>query len=147
MIPRNTHATYPLDNLHLLGEVLLSRYTQGLNNPILYKSDVAEAYRLMPMHPTWQVKQAVRIDGELHIDRCGVFGGRKSGDYSVTFHSLVCWIAREIKGIPLLQVYSDDFYGLNKGDDFTFYPPYKKHLPTNQYRLLCLWDELGIPHK
>jgi len=124
MIPRNTHATYPLDNLHLLGEVLLSPYTQSLNNPILYKSDVVEAYRLMLMHLTWQVKQAIRIDGELHIDRCGVFGGRKSGDYSVTFHSLVCWVAREIKGIPLLQVYSDNFYGLTPPDcnsvSFTF---------------------------
>jgi len=147
MIPRNTYAMYPLDNLHLLGKVLLSPYTQDLDNPILYKSDVAEAYCLMPMHPVWQVKQAICTDGKLHIDRCGVFGGWKSGNYSVTFHSLVCWIAHKIKGILLLQVYSDNFYGLNKADDFTFYPPYKKHLLTNQYHLLCLWDKLGIPHK
>ena len=99
------------------------------------------------MHLAWQVKQAVCIDGELHIDRWGVFGGQKSGNYSITFHSLVCWIACRIKGILLLQVYSDNFYSLNKADDFIFYPPYKKHLPTNQYRLLCLWDKLGISHK
>jgi len=147
MIPHNTHATYPLDNLHLLSEVLLSLYTQDLHNPILYKSDVAEAYCLMLMHLAWQVKQAVCIDGELHIDRCGVFGGRKSGNYSITFHSLVCWVACEIKGLLHLQVYSEDFYSLNKADNFTFYPPYKKHLLMNQCHLLCLWDELEIPHK
>ena len=147
MIPCNTHATHPLDNLHLLGKVLLSPYTQDLNNPILYKSDVVEAYHLMPMHLAWQVKQAVHIDGELHIDRYSVFDGWKSGNYSVTFHSLICWVARKIKGMLLLQVYSDDFYGLNKADDFTFYPSYKKHLLTNQYCLLCLWDKLGIPQK
>ena len=28
-----------------------------------------------------------------------------------------------------------------------FYEPYKQFLPTNQTKLLLLWDELGIPHK
>lgn len=102
MIPQNTHATYPLDNLHLLDEVLLSPYVRNLHNPILFKSDVAIAYRLMPMHPAWQIKQAMCVNGNLHIDRCGVIGGRKTGDLSVPFHSLICWIAREIKGIPHL---------------------------------------------
>ena len=114
MIPQNDHPTYPLDNLHLLGEILISAQdNDNASNLVLFKSDVAEAYRLMPMHPFWQVKQAVQIQGVLHIDRCGVFGGRKSGDYSVSFHALVAWVAREIKDISDLSVYSDDFYGAN----------------------------------
>ena len=148
MIPRNEHPSYPLDNLHSLGEILIS--AQGKDraqNLILFKSDVSIAYRLMPMHPFWQVKQAVRVGGLLYIDRCGVIGGRRSGDYSVSFHSLVTWIAREIKDITDLLVYSDDFFGINEATDFTFYPPYNQHLPSRQYRLLLLWDELGIPHK
>ena len=43
--------------------------------------------------------------------------------------------------------YVDDSSGCNLTDDTTFYPPYTKNVPTNQYRLLVLWDELGIPHK
>jgi len=149
MIPQNDHPTYPLDNLHLLGEILISAQdNDNASNLVLFKSDVAEAYRLMPMHPFWQVKQAVQIQGVLHIDRCGVFGGRKSGDYSVSFHALVAWVAREIKDILDLSVYSsDDFYGANDATDYTFYPPYNQHLPSKQCRLLLLWDELGIPHK
>jgi hypothetical protein len=101
----------------------------------------------MPMHPFWQIKQAVRVDGLLHIDRCGVIGGRKTGDLWVAFNGLVTWIAREIKSIAGLLVYSDDSFGINPVDDMTMYLPYHRLLPTNQFHLLSLWDELGLPHK
>ena len=73
MIPRNTHATYPLDNLHLFGQILLASCRTG--DIVVFKSDVAEAYRLMLMHPFWQIKQGVHVNGQLHINHCGVFGG------------------------------------------------------------------------
>ena len=44
-------------------------------------------------------------------------------------------------------MYSDDSYGLNEFDNFTFYLPYSKLLPTKQFLLLSLWDDIGLPHK
>jgi len=37
---------------------------------VLWKSDVAAAYHQMPMHPLWQLKQVVNIDGRFSINRC-----------------------------------------------------------------------------
>jgi hypothetical protein len=41
----------------------------------------------------------------------------------------------------------DDSSGCNLRGEMTFYEPYGKELPSDQCRLLLLWDELGIPHK
>ncbi|TFY55879.1 hypothetical protein EVG20_g9157 [Dentipellis fragilis] len=51
-----------LDNIHDLGHNLLQvRHLLPHLELDLFKSDVAEAYRLMPMHPTWQIKQIVTV--------------------------------------------------------------------------------------
>ncbi|RDB24323.1 hypothetical protein Hypma_008440, partial [Hypsizygus marmoreus] len=49
--------------------------------------------------------------------------------------------------IEFLGVYSDDSFSINNEGDITFYPRYNKHLPTGQFKLLSLWDKLGILHK
>ena len=55
---------------------------------ILFKSDVSAAYRRLPLHPLWQVKQIVIIDGIRHVDRCTCFGGRGScRDYTALMSS------------------------------------------------------------
>jgi hypothetical protein len=147
MIPRADGPTYPMDNLHFLGEVLLARHKESQEPLVLFKSDVAEAYRLIPMHPFWQIKQIVRIDGQLHADHNAVFGNRKSGDLWVSFFALVAWIACVVYLLPPLGIYVDDEYGPNDESDYLFYDPYQRFMPSNQTRLLCLWDELNIPHK
>jgi len=83
MIPHDDIASYPLDNLRNLGEILLNlRDKIGSQVPlILFKSDVAEAYRLLPVHKKW----------------CNAFGGRASGSLWIAFNSLVTWIARNIR--------------------------------------------------
>jgi len=110
MIPGNSHATYPLDNLHPFSQILLASH--GTGEVMVFKSDMAEAYQLMPMHPFWQVKQAVHVNGQLYIDHCGVFDGCQSGDFWVSFNDLATWIAQEIMIIPDLQVYSNDSYAV-----------------------------------
>ena len=76
MIPRDDIIGYPLDNLRHLGEFLLSMHRHHPDSPrILFKSDVSEAYRLLPVHPHWQIKQINRIEGQLHVDRNCAFGG------------------------------------------------------------------------
>ena len=114
---------------------------------ILYKSDVAKAYRLLPVHPYWQIKQVNRIGGSLHVDRNNAFGGRASGCNWIAFMALVSWIAKKKHNIELLGTYADDSFGPDHADNLTWYTPYCKFMPTNQVKLLELWDELNIPHK
>ncbi|RDB25644.1 hypothetical protein Hypma_006531 [Hypsizygus marmoreus] len=51
MVLHDDIAGYPLDNMRHLGEILLARHNPLHPAPILWKSDIAEAYRLMPVHP------------------------------------------------------------------------------------------------
>jgi len=57
MIKHGCVTGYPLDNLHQLGQMLLDLQanTPGLDL-VVWKSDIAEAYRLCPVHSAWQLK-------------------------------------------------------------------------------------------
>jgi len=69
-----------LDTVHDLGSKLLAVRKKDPNRKlILWKSDVKSAYRQLPVHPLWQIKQAVPVDGQYHIDHCNSFGNRGSG--------------------------------------------------------------------
>ena len=135
-----------LDNIHDLGTDLLAvRKKYPERKLCLFKSDVKSAYRLLPMHPLWQIKQVVTIDGQRHVDRCNTFGSRGGGWNWDSVNSLVNWIAAEKKKAPVLG-YVDDVFGWEFEGNTEYYKPYKRHFPTKQARLLKLWDELGIPH-
>ena len=139
---------YPLDNMTHMGEMLLAKKRSFPDNSlVLFKSDIAEAYRLLPMHPLWQIKQVNTIQGQRHVDRRNCFGGKASGSLFIAFNALVTWIAKNEYGITDLASYCDDSFGVELMSDFSFYEPYQRSLPTNQTTLLKLWDELGIPHK
>jgi hypothetical protein len=113
----------------------------------MWKSDIAEAYRMCPMHPHWQIKQAVHIDGEFYIDRTNCFGSSASFAIFVSVNSLVTWIAKKHRGISSLITYVDDSSGPAVAGNVSFYEPYDDFFPSPQVTLLRLWDELGIPHK
>ena len=56
---------FPLNNMRHLGVGLIARHREKPNKSfIIYKSNVSEAYCLLPMHPLWQIKQVITIDGE-----------------------------------------------------------------------------------
>ena len=153
--PHSLNSTIPkdkvkvkLDSIHDLGRKLLAvRKKYPKRNLILWKSDVKSAYRQLPVHPLWQINQAVPVDGRFHIDRCNTFGNRGGGWNWDSFISLVNWIGIEKKGISDLLGYVDDNFGWEFEGRKQYYKPYKKHLPTKQAQLLKLWDELGIPHE
>jgi hypothetical protein len=86
---------------------------------VAWKSDVAEAYRILPMHPRWQIKQVNRVDDEYYVDRCNAFGGCGVGGLFIAFNSLVTWIAKEIKKIHYLSNYVDNSSGCSRRDDFS----------------------------
>lgn len=141
-------AGYPVDNMKCLGEILLNIRRQEGNIPLtLFKSDVAEAYWLMPVHPFWQIKQIDTVDSLCFIDRNDAFGGHASGCIWIIFSSLVAWIAKNVKGIPHLSVYSDDFFAPELQESFIWYDKFQKFIPLAQKQLLDLWTELGILFK
>lgn len=135
-----------LDTVKDLGIKLLDvRKKHPKRKLCLWKSDVKSAYRQLPVHPLWQIKQAVPVDGQYHIDRCNTFGSRGGGWNWDSFIAPVNWIANEKKGVDVLG-YVDDNFGWEFEGKTKYYKPYKKDMPAKQVRLLELWDELGIPH-
>ena len=149
MVDHSLVTGYPLDNMTHMGEMLRENYrlTDGSVPMIVWKSDIAEAYRLMPLHPLWQLKQINTVDGLRYVDRNITFGNSSSAAIFISFNSLVAWIAKNIRGIRHLTTYMDDSSGFGPQDDLLFYAPYSSSFPRDQTLLLQLWDDLSIPHK
>jgi hypothetical protein len=151
MIDRQDIAGVKLDGIKTLGDSIRAfRSSEPMTKTcplILWKSDVAAAYRQMPMHPLWQIKQAVCIDDQFSIDRCNNFGGRASQKIWWSFMSLVLWIAVFERSLRALKCYVDDNFSVCLSGDLEFYEKYETFLPSDQARLLELWDEIGLPHE
>ena len=148
-IPPEEASVY-LDTLHILGKALLDvRRCFGDAPIILFKTDVSQAYRRLPVHPLWQlhVHQVVSIQGSFHVDNNNNFSNRGAGRLWITFFSLVLWIAVFVKLVDDLFAYIDDAFSWEFADHVAFYPPYQKFLPTKQTQLLSLFDEVGVPHE
>jgi len=66
---------FPLDSLAQLGELLMRNHSLNPGKRfVVWKSDIAEVYRICPMRILWQLKQAMRVKGRLRINRVNVFG-------------------------------------------------------------------------
>ena len=76
-----------------------------------WKSDIADAYRICPMHKLWQIKQAMRVTGNLLIDRVNQFGGSASPAIFISVNSLLAWVAKYGREIDDL-FYVDDSFGI-----------------------------------
>jgi hypothetical protein len=114
---------------------------------ILFKSDVSEAFRQMPVHPLWQLKQINTIDGLRHVDHNCAFGNRGCPKIWTSFMGLVMWIAIFIFQILAMKDYMDDAYSFELEGAVTWYDGYGCFLPTKQAKLLTLWDLINLPHK
>jgi hypothetical protein len=148
MIRREDITGFPLDNMTHLGEMLLRKKAEFPDEELtLFKSDISDAYRNLPMHPLWQIKQVNTIQRQRHVDRRNCFGGKSSGSLFVSFNSLVTWIGKNEYEIPDLGAYSDDSFGIEFSKNISFYEPYQRSMPSSQVTLLNMWDDLGIPHK
>lgn len=137
-----------LDGIPALGEALRRfRRANAGADLMMWKSDVSQAYRRMPVSPYWQIRQVVTIDEDRHVDRCNLFGGRGSLKVWSAFDCLVAWIAVHKAGVDLKFNYVDDDFGFAIVGSVQWYEPYQRYFPTPQARLLLLWDDLGIPHE
>ncbi|KIP09310.1 hypothetical protein PHLGIDRAFT_58459, partial [Phlebiopsis gigantea 11061_1 CR5-6] len=136
------------DNVQDLGTNLLYHRGELGDVPLwLFKSDVSNAYRLLPMHPLWQIRQVVSVGDRRRVDWRCCFGSRGSPDLWCTFMSLVLWIGKHVAGIPGLLAYMDDTFAVDPNPGLFWYEPYRTSFPAYQVRLLRLWDDLGIPHR
>ncbi|KAH9812224.1 hypothetical protein DFH28DRAFT_1223385 [Melampsora americana] len=110
---------------------------------IMWKSDVKNAYRLLPMAPQWQLRQVVRIANQFHIDRCANFGSSASAKLWCGFFSLVLWIAENVFGIRHLNNLMDDTWGIASQDEMVTFK--EKSIPKDQALLLLLFDKIKVP--
>jgi hypothetical protein len=148
MIDRQAILGVKLDGIKTLGDSIRAfRATHPTEDLTLWKSDVAAAYHQMPMHPLWQIKQAICIDDQFSIDRCNNFGGWASQKTWWSFMSLVLWIAVSKRNLRTLKCYIDDNFSFAVTGDLEFYTKYEAFLLTEQAYLLQLWDEINLPHE
>jgi hypothetical protein len=148
MIDRDDVAGSRLDTVSDLVKALLrERQRHGNRQLVLFKSDVAMAYRRLILHPLWQLKQIVTVDGERHVDRCTSFGNRGSSRSYTSFMGLVIWIAIFIKRLSDMFSYMDDSFSFDVDGNVLWYEPYRCYYPAKQVKLLKLWDEIGLPHE
>jgi hypothetical protein len=148
MIAREVIAGSRLDTVSDLVKALLrDRQNHGRRRLVLFKSDVSMAYRRLILHPLWQIKQVVTIDGDRHVDHCTTFGGRGSARAFTSFMGLVIWIAIFIKALLDLFAYMDDSFSFDVDGNVLWYDPYQCYYPAKQTKLLYLWDEIGLPHE
>ena len=104
MIPKEARVVR-MDRLKLLGDALLAaRRRHPGRCLIVFKSDILCAYRLIPVHPLWQICQIVTIEGERHVNRCNHFGNGAGGRVFASFACLLSWIATYI--ILLLEIFT-----------------------------------------
>jgi len=94
MIDHDHVVGFPMDNLAQFGEHLINLRKKspdliGPKSIVVWKSDIEGTYRLCPLHPYWQIKQAVRIGNDFHVDRCIAFGSSASPAIFIAFNSLV----------------------------------------------------------
>src|ERR1700678_2945041 len=148
MIRRKDIAGFPLENMTHLGEMLLKKKAKFPDEELtLFKSDISDAYRNLPMHSLWQIKQVNTIQQQHHVDHRNCFGGKGSGSLFISFNSLVTWVGKNEYDILDLGTYSDNSFGVNFEKNLTYHEPYGCLMPSNQVKLLELWDVLGIPYK
>jgi hypothetical protein len=64
-----------------------------------------------------------------------------------SFISLVLWFAVFKCNLHALKCYVDDNFSFCIVGDFEFYTKYQAFLPSDQVRLLQLWDKISLPHE
>ena len=104
MIDR-AHGHIVLDQLpHLARLITRMKRDCPTRKIVVFKSDVARAFRNIPVALEWQIMQVIttrRADGSYvrNVDRAMEFGTRTSPRLYCGFHSLILWIAEHSRAI------------------------------------------------
>jgi hypothetical protein len=78
MISCDDIARMCMDGIKELGVSLWEYREQNGNDVrlVIWKSDIHRAYRNLPIHPLYQLKQVISLDGNRYVDHCNCFGNR-----------------------------------------------------------------------
>ena len=115
-------------------------------NLILYKSDLSAAYHQLLMHPLYPILQIVAVDGQRYINRNNNFSGWASQIIWQSFMLLVIWILVFRHSIGALKCYIDNVFSVTRVENVSWYKLYHWAIPTDQVKILCLWDKIDLPH-
>ncbi|EGG08325.1 uncharacterized protein MELLADRAFT_85000 [Melampsora larici-populina 98AG31] len=111
---------------------------------ILFKSDIEGAFRIIPLHFQYQLRQIYKIRGnKKRVDHNLNFGSSASPFIWCGVFSLVLWIAEFIFDIKFMNNMMDNVWCVCSTKHFV---NFKGHLiPLPQAKLLNLFDILGFP--
>ena len=80
------------------------------------------------MHKLWQLKQVLRVQGRLVVDRVNEFGGSASPAIFISLNSLLAWAAKYERSVDDL-IYVDDSFGIEEEKNMALYAPYGEEFP------------------
>lgn len=109
------------DSLDNLAMVIVILHKQGRMNMVPWKIDVARAFRHLPLHPLFTLRNAVVLKSrkgadQFYYDSQACFGGRAFPRAYCMFAGLVVWIAVVVFGCSILFHFVDDHYGISEID-------------------------------
>lgn len=159
-IPRSGYPTVydTVDKLIGLHRYLEHKKVSPLRDWIEWKADVTGAFKLLPMHPLYQVRQGIQVRyrkasggwyTRYHIQWRGAFGCRAMPYLWTSFMSALLWIAHEHMGVDYPLAYMDDAFGVDVSGskEAATVDGIERLLPRDQARTLKLWAFLGVPYE
>lgn len=108
-------------------------------NCLLAKTDIASAFRILPVHPDDHELLGIQFNGDFYYDKCLPMGCSISCSIFETFSTALQWIACTKFGVPTMLHILDDFLFLGPPDSSIC------KLALHQFMSMC--DVLGVPIK
>lgn len=109
------------DGLKELALVIVVLKKEGRENMVPWKLDVARAFRHLPLHPLFTLRNAIILrsrkgNQQIYYDAQACFGGRAFPRAYCMFADLIVWIAVMIASVYILLHYVDDHFGISEID-------------------------------
>lgn len=107
------------DNMSDLANVIRIFHKQGRKNMVPWKLDVSRAFRHIPLHPLFSLRNGVVIKtrsgaDQIYIDSQACFGGRTFPRAYCALDDLWCWVAVKQFKVQVLFHFVDDHYGISE---------------------------------
>ena len=105
-------------------------------NAYMCKTDLKDAYRLIPLHPSQFKLTGLKFKGQYIIDRALPQGCASSAKIFETFSTAIEWIAKVKLNIKMIIHILDDFFWVSVGED---------NCLNDKNKFLEFCKEAGIP--
>jgi len=131
------------DDIGALAMVMVVLHSMGVKNWVPWKLDVSRAFRNIPLHPLYALRNGVIVNSRkgspiYFVDSQACFGGRAFPRAYCSAADLVGWIATEKNGVSILLRFVDDHFGISAstvtGDE-----------PDDMRLLRQTFEQLNIP--